>query len=256
MSSALLVFGGQSYFWTAYNGLPISYMLTQQKFRLMNLGVLSEPLPEMVDIPVSIGKCQVEDVTRVDISKKLTDIAIPLTKKIPQESFALSKYEITYEQYDYYVWQHEPILMRNHLSYPRGLTNDGNEREQLAVTSVSWNDANGYVQWLSVKTGNHYRLPTEVEWEYAARGGGTTDYWWGNRIGKNNANCLDCGSQWDNKFVAPVGSFRANPFGLHDTAGNVWEWTCSEWQTDFYDNQYECAKPEASNRRILRGGVE
>ena len=104
-------------------------------------------------------------------------------------------------------------------------------------------------------SGDAYRLPTEVEWEYAARGRTTTGYWWGDEVGQNNANCMKCGSQWDNKFVAPVGSFKPNPFGLYDTAGNVWEWTCSEWKTDFDGSEGECAKPDAaSNRRVSRGG--
>ena len=89
------------------------------------------------------------------------------------------------------------------------------------VTCVSWNDATKYAVWLSDKTGKNYRLPTEAEWEYAARAGTDTKYWWGNKIGKNNANCDGCGSKWDDKQTAPVGSFAANAFGLHDVHGNL-----------------------------------
>jgi formylglycine-generating enzyme required for sulfatase activity len=84
---------------------------------------------------------------------------------------------------------------------------------------VSWNDATAYTNWLSEQTGHTYRLPTEAQWEYAARAGTETKYWWGNEVGSNKANCgSDCG---DNviKYTAPVGSFAANPFGLYDTAG-------------------------------------
>jgi formylglycine-generating enzyme required for sulfatase activity len=93
------------------------------------------------------------------------------------------------------------------------------------VVCVSWNDAQAYVKWLSKETGKRYRLPTEAEWEYAARANTKTVYWWGDDFKDNRANCRFCGSGWDFlKGTAPVGSFPANPFGLSDTAGNVWEW--------------------------------
>ena len=81
------------------------------------------------------------------------------------------------------------------------------------MINVSWKDAVAYAEWLSAKTGERYRLPTEAEWEYAARAGTETKYSWGNKIGRNRANCYDCGSQWDNKKTAPVGSFRPNGWG-------------------------------------------
>jgi formylglycine-generating enzyme required for sulfatase activity len=92
------------------------------------------------------------------------------------------------------------------------------------VINVSWDDAKAYVAWLSKKTGKDYRLLTEAEYEYATRAGTQTAYPWGNDIGKNNANCDGCGSQWDNEQTAPVGSFAPNSFGLYDMVGNVWQW--------------------------------
>jgi formylglycine-generating enzyme required for sulfatase activity len=65
---------------------------------------------------------------------------------------------------------------------------------------------------------------SEAEWEYAARAGSTTAFWWGQDVGKGNANCAGCGSEWDNTKTAPVGSFKANDFGPYDTVGNVSEW--------------------------------
>jgi formylglycine-generating enzyme required for sulfatase activity len=85
----------------------------------------------------------------------------------------------------------------------------------------TWYDAAAYTEWLAEQTGKRYRLPSEAEWEYAARAGTETAYWWGNDIGANRANCNGCGSQWDNQETAPVGSFDPNPFGLYDTSGNV-----------------------------------
>ncbi len=101
------------------------------------------------------------------------------------------------------------------------------------VVRVSWDQANAYVAWLSRKTGQHYRLPSEAEWEYAARGGTTTAYWWGDDAGVNHTVCDDCGSDWDSKGTAPVKSFAANPFGLYDMLGQMFEWTADCWNPDY-----------------------
>jgi formylglycine-generating enzyme required for sulfatase activity len=90
-------------------------------------------------------------------------------------------------------------------------------RGRRPVINVSWDDAKAYVAWLSTKTSKPYRLLREAEYEYATRAGTLTAYPWDNDIGKNNANCERCGSQWDNKQPASVGSFAANRFGLYDT---------------------------------------
>ena len=122
---------------------------------------------------------------------------------------------------------------------------------------VSWDDAKSYAAWLSRKTGKAYRLLSEAEWEYAARAGTTTRYWWGDAIGRNLANCRGCESPWDGKQTAPVGSFLVNGFGLHDMLGNVWEWV-----EDCWHGSYEGAPSDGSAwtsggscaRRVLRGG--
>ena len=90
-----------------------------------------------------------------------------------------------------------------------------------------------YVRWLSGQTGERYRLPSEAEWEYAARAGSVTAYSWGNEIGRNRANCDGCGSQWDNGQTAPVGSFGPNGWGLHDMHGNVYEWVQDCWNGSY-----------------------
>ena len=116
---------------------------------------------------------------------------------------------------------------------------------------VSWHDAVAYAAWLSKETGKSYRLPTEAEWEYAARAGASTRYSWGDALGKNRANC---GSQWDNKQTAPVGSFSPNKFGLYDMHGNVWEWTCSDFDGGYGGNEKRCVSSDAGDDRVLRGG--
>ena len=104
--------------------------------------------------------------------------------------------------------------------------NPGYEQsEEHPVVCVTLDDAQAYVDWLSQSTEKSYRLPTEGEWEYAARAGAESDFWWGNTIGSNNANCGWCGSEWSNKSAAPGASFKRNQFGLYDVVGNVWEWS-------------------------------
>jgi len=124
------------------------------------------------------------------------------------------------------------------------------------VINVTWDDAQKYVAWFSKMTGRSYRLLTEAEWEYAARAGSTTAYFWGDEIGKNNANCSGCGSQWDSREPSPVDSFKPNAFGLHDMAGNVWQWV-----QDCYHGDYDGAPIDGSawaiedcNDRVARGG--
>jgi formylglycine-generating enzyme required for sulfatase activity len=124
------------------------------------------------------------------------------------------------------------------------------------VIYVSWDDAQQYVAWFSKMTGKTYRLLTEAEWEYAARASTTTAYYWGDEIGRGNANCNGCGSQWDDRQTSPVGSFKPNAFGLYDMAGNVFQWV-----QDCYHENYNDAPAESSpwitgdcKERVVRGG--
>jgi formylglycine-generating enzyme required for sulfatase activity len=123
--------------------------------------------------------------------------------------------------------------------------------ENHPVVNVSWYGATTYAQWIATQTGQKYRLPTEAEWEYAARAGTTTKYWWGNEIGSNKANCWNryCGDSFE--YTAPVGSFAPNAFGLYDTVGNVWEWTCSE-----YENRYNGKENKCKNKATIKKGGE
>ena len=162
--------------------------------------------------------------------------------------FALSVHEVTFAEWDACV----------SAGGCGGYRPDdvGLGRENRPVMSVSWNDTRSYVSWLSRRTGERYRLPSESEWEYAARGGSTSKYSWGNEIGSNRANCENylCGDQWE--YTAPVGSFAPNAFGLHDMHGNVWEWV-----EDCWNYNYARAPKDGGARlsgdcaqRVLRGG--
>jgi formylglycine-generating enzyme required for sulfatase activity len=128
-------------------------------------------------------------------------------------------------------------------------------RGKQPVIDISWEDAKQFVAWLSQKSGRTYRLPSEAEWEYAARAGTTTTFWWGKDVGKGNANCDGCGEVSLHKTL-PTGSFRPNGFGLYDTAGNAYEWV-----EDCWNDNYKQAPKDGSawtsgqcRQRVLRGG--
>jgi len=159
--------------------------------------------------------------------------------------FAIGMHEVTIREWD-------ACLREGGCHFSPKSDGDG----RLPVGNLSWDDAQQYVAWLSKKTGNEYRLPTEAEWEYAASGGRTSKFWWGDEVGKANANCRDCGSSWDEQGPAPVGSFAPNPFGLYDVHGNLWEWTM-----DCVNRSYKGAPTDGSAwlrgdciARVLRGG--
>ncbi|KLU36106.1 hypothetical protein AB595_15345 [Massilia sp. WF1] len=124
------------------------------------------------------------------------------------------------------------------------------------MRDVSWDDAQQYVKWLGSVSGKPYRLPTEAEWEFAARGGTTTRYWWGEQMVQGKANCKECGKPWQNEAPANVGSFAANPFGLYDTSGGVWEWVADCWHNNFKGAPADARAWDAPDCRVrvIRGG--
>jgi len=131
------------------------------------------------------------------------------------------------------------------------------------VINVSWNDVQDYVAWLSSKTGRNYRLPTEAEWEYAARAGTTTPYYSGYELNTDEANYDGVDYPRDGspgiyrQMTTPVGSFPPNGFGLTDMEGNVWEWTEDCWNPDYRDAPTDgsARKSGDCDRRVVRAGV-
>jgi formylglycine-generating enzyme required for sulfatase activity/class 3 adenylate cyclase len=126
----------------------------------------------------------------------------------------------------------------------------------LPVSNISWDDAQQYLAWLSKATGRPYRLPSEAEWEYAARGGTATAYWWGASFAPGMANCKGCGEPYDATRPAKVATFRPNGFGLYDMAGGV-----NQWVADCWHRNYQRAPADGSawtlpncRERVLRGG--
>jgi len=124
------------------------------------------------------------------------------------------------------------------------------------VVCVSWNDAKAYAAWLSKTTGKLYRLLTEAEWEYAARAGTTTAWYWGDDLGGGNANCDGCGSRWDNESTSPAGSFKPNGFQLYDMLGNAWQWVEDCYVGDYRNAPTDGSAVEAKDcgSRVIRGG--
>jgi formylglycine-generating enzyme required for sulfatase activity len=162
--------------------------------------------------------------------------------------FAVAKYPLTFADWD--------TCVKGGGCNGHSPSDQGWGRGRYPVINVSWDDAQQYVAWLSRVTGKAYRLLSEAEYEYATRAGTTTIYPWGDAIGKDNADCYDCGSKWDGKQTAPVGSFPPNKFGLYDMVGNVWEWT-----EDCIHSDYDGAPTDGSawltgdcSDRVTRAG--
>lgn len=159
------------------------------------------------------------------------------------ESFSIGKHEVTVEEY------------RTFANATGRKIPEGSEQGNHPVVNVTWEDANAYTDWLSKESGAQYRLPSEREWEYAARAGTVTTYPWGDALGSNHANCNGCGSEWDGQQIAPIGSFAANAFGLHDMIGNVLEWTRTCYRPSYEGAPASGQDWEGGNcaQRMVRG---
>jgi formylglycine-generating enzyme required for sulfatase activity/serine/threonine protein kinase len=186
------------------------------------------------------------------------------------ERFAMSQYEITKSEFRQFVnatgYKTDAETGDGCYVYKNGSwdkVSDANWRQLYfsqddnhPVACISWNDATAYAEWLSQQTGQQYRLPTEAEWEYAARAGTTTSRYWGNDPNKacRYANVADktaekIGIPWADHnctdgyaYTAPVGRFKPNAFGLFDMIGNLWEWTCSEYEDSYTGKELRCVK--------------
>ena len=162
-------------------------------------------------------------------------------------AFSMSVNEVTYAEYDVFA----------KATRRKQPDSGGQDRKNHPVNDVSWDDALAYTRWLSKQTGKRYRLPSEAEWEYAARGGQRSTYWWGTTKGSGMAHCFDCGSELNTGKSAKVGAYKSNQFGLNDTAGNLYEWV-----HDCYHRDYNDAPGDGSvwdggdcSVRVVRGGA-
>jgi formylglycine-generating enzyme required for sulfatase activity len=210
--------------------------------------------PEMVSIHP--GQAHFPETFRLGSGEEDPDAG--LDEKPPRNvkmraSFAIGRFEVTFDEFELFA-----------RLTGRDVPNDaGWGRKNRPVINISWEDAVAYTRWLTSKIGKDFRLPTEAEWEYAARGGTETRYWWGDEMKLDHANCWGCESAGGPHGVRnqsmPVGSFMANKFGLYDTAGNAWEWVQDCW-INVYDIPSLDINPLPSNpggdchRRVIRGG--
>jgi formylglycine-generating enzyme required for sulfatase activity len=128
--------------------------------------------------------------------------------------------------------------------------------DNLPVYNVSWTDTQEYLAWLSKTTQAKYRLPSEAEWEYAARANTATKFWWGNSLMPNKAACKGCGTDANAMLPLKVGAFAPNPLGLHDMAGGIAQWVADCWVRDYQGAPRNGAARELPNcrQRVLRGG--
>lgn len=195
--------------------------------------------PEMVRIPT--GRFRMGDAQGLG-----DDNERPVHEVVVSKPFALGRYEVSFEQYDRFA-----------LATGRALPDDlGWGRGDRPVINVSWNDASAYTAWLAAQTGEPYRLPSEAEWEYAARAGTESAYWWGNELLPGLAQCDGCGSALPADRTAPIGRFAANPWGLFDMSGNVDEWV-ADCYADNYQNAANHQNPlirSGCQARVMRGG--
>ena len=185
------------------------------------------------------------------------------------KAFALGKYDITSAQFLAFLKStgYRPAPCNRILDM--GWASAGDLETQppnWPAVCLGWHDAETYIAWLNAKVrkerpalapGNGpYRLPSEAEWEYAARAGTTTARWWGEAIGSNHANCNGCGSQWDDRLLAAVDSFAPNPFGLSNMLGNAWQWTQDCWHPNYLHapNDGSAWLEKNCTKHVIRGG--
>jgi len=198
--------------------------------------------PELVEIPSGVfdrGSPSGEPGHRAS-EGPVTGVAI-------RRSFAIGRYPVTFGEWDQCIREgackHEP----NDRGWGRGTG---------PVFYVSWNDIQAYMKWLTAKTGKAYRLPSEAEWEYAARAGTRTVYPWGNAVGRKMANCKGCSEDASDR-TTPVGSFPPNRFNLFDMSGNVWQWVADCWNASYAGAPVD-GSPWLSGecgKAVVRGGA-
>jgi len=195
--------------------------------------------------------------------------------RVSIKAFALGKYDVSSKEFltflretGYQPASCNPILGMQWRSPGGGRASPPFDVDppHWPAVCLDWRAAQRYIEWLNARVRaarpetarahGPYRLPTEAEWEYAARAGTTTARWWGDALGKNNANCNGCGSPWDNRLLANVGSFAPNPFGLFGMLGNAWQWTADCWHPSYLgapDDGSVWTKDHCT-RHVIRGG--
>jgi formylglycine-generating enzyme required for sulfatase activity len=219
--------------WLWKTGLTLEQAMLRCQSWFWNIHI--EPMMETVEG----GTVQQGDKERLD-ERPVREVTI--------KPFAMGKYEVTFEEYDRFAIAEEK-------AFP---SDQGWGRGRKPVINVSWDDAKAYAEWLSKQSGKHYRLPTESEWEYAARHGAEQEVWAGTfKEAELDQYAVFAGNS--NGSTAEVGTKQANKFRLHDLSGNVWEWIEDCWHGD-YKGAPEDGSPWLKTndgncgQRVIRGG--
>lgn len=205
-----------------------------------------EACPAMVVVPAGSFK-----MGSPKDEKQRSETEGPVHQVTLTQPFAVGKYEVTWNEWN--------ACVRDGECENSAVEKEGGDqtwgRGHRPVINISWNDATAYVNWLAGRTGHGYRLLTEAEWEYMARAGTTTKYSWGNAYRPSRVNGRD--AHWK---TMPVGSYKSNPWGLHDVHGNVSEWVqdcAGHWEKhDYRDAPADGAavKLDDCSKRRIRGG--
>jgi formylglycine-generating enzyme required for sulfatase activity len=165
--------------------------------------------PEMVQLPGGTFAMGSND----DISEKPVH-------QVRVKPFAISKFPIT-------------VIQWNECVIAKACVSERTGKDDAPVTNLSWSDTQQFIKWLVEVTHKQFRLPSEAEWEYAARGGTATTYWWGEKLQVGMANCKGCGEPYDAKQPSMVDAFRPNPFGLYEMGGGVAQWVADCWHKNY-----------------------
>lgn len=191
--------------------------------------------PEMVNIPAGKFMMGISPFSNIDFSSSQKPQHV-----VQIQAFAIGKFEVTQEQY-YSIMGINPSKFKG---------------RTMPVDSISWDDAQTFVEKLSKKTGRRYRLPSESEWEYAARAGSTSDFFWGDDFKLVDQYAWYLSNS--DKQPHPVGLKKPNRFGLYDMAGNLSEWVADSWSKDYTDAPTNGVARKTSDSRtdhvrIIRG---
>lgn len=204
-----------------------------------------QPPQDMIRIPAASFEMGSNDTNDADIP----------VHRVEVDEFYLDKYEVTVAKYKEFLKANSAQITPNHWD-------EQLQKPNRPVVYVSWNDAVAYCEWLSKQRGKRVRLPTEAEWEFAARGRlSGKNYPWGNNISATKANFNENRNRendWENAnyYLRDVGSYTANNYGLYDMAGSVWEW-CADWYSSDYYQSSSSRNPKGPDNgifKVLRGG--
>ena len=230
---------------------------------------VAEPAPEVAAVPPPAPDTplQIPDTVSLPggevrlVERSVDAAAAPTTRSVRVSPIRVGRTEVTFAQFRDFVqrsgydnprWQNYPCESAGG-RLPDWKDPGYAQLDNSPVVCVSWSDAEAYVQWLSRETGQNYRLPTEAEWEYAARAGTETTYWWGREFNPGMAACQSCPPKVPTQPSA-TGSFPPNPFGLNEMLGNVREWTCSRYESYSTASASLCTTPNEAGRISVRGG--